>query len=169
MARGSWIVAGLAGLVVAGAASAAPKNNTNLTGAAASALLAAAYDSNGEMTTFGKAMAHAAAAGVAMEHSQLSFLGDDIADFLTSGFDVALQPGMWGDTNGDLHINQLDLNNVIATWMQNGDGLAGDVNFDSTVNFGDLNIVLGALSEVPAPGATALAGLALLTLARRRR
>jgi hypothetical protein len=47
-----------------------------------------------------------------------------------------------GDTNGDNTINFADLNAVLSTFGQTGDGAAGDVNGDGVVNFSDLNLVL---------------------------
>ncbi len=47
-----------------------------------------------------------------------------------------------GDSNGDNIVNFTDLNAVLASFGQSGEGLAGDVNGDGVVNFTDLNEVL---------------------------
>jgi uncharacterized membrane protein len=47
-----------------------------------------------------------------------------------------------GDTNGDNIVNFTDLNSVLASFGQSGEGLTGDVNGDGVVNFTDLNEVL---------------------------
>ncbi len=47
-----------------------------------------------------------------------------------------------GDTNGDGIVNFTDLNTVLASFGQSGEGLPGDVNGDGIVNFTDLNEVL---------------------------
>jgi hypothetical protein len=47
-----------------------------------------------------------------------------------------------GDTNGDNVVNFTDLNGVLASFGQSGEGIPGDVNGDGVVNFTDLNEVL---------------------------
>ena len=47
-----------------------------------------------------------------------------------------------GDTNGDGIVNFTDLNAVLASFGESGEGIAGDVNGDGLVNFADLNAVL---------------------------
>ncbi len=47
-----------------------------------------------------------------------------------------------GDTNGDNIVNFTDLNSVLASFGQSGEGIPGDVNGDGVVNFTDLNEVL---------------------------
>lgn len=47
-----------------------------------------------------------------------------------------------GDTNGDGIVNFADLNGVLASFGQTGEGIPGDVNGDGVVNFADLNEVL---------------------------
>ena len=46
---------------------------------------------------------------------------------------------------GDLLIE--DLNNVLSTYNQTGNGLVGDVDGDGDVDFADLNVVLGAYNQ----------------------
>jgi uncharacterized membrane protein len=57
-------------------------------------------------------------------------------------FVIYLNAECAGDTNGDNIVNFIDLNSVLATFGQTGEGLAGDVNGDGVVNFTDLNEVL---------------------------
>ena len=47
-----------------------------------------------------------------------------------------------GDVNGDNIVNFTDLNAVLASFGQAGEGIPGDVNNDGVVNFTDLNTVL---------------------------
>jgi uncharacterized membrane protein len=51
-------------------------------------------------------------------------------------------PACPGDTNGDNVVNFTDLNGVLASFGQSGEGIPGDVNGDGVVNFTDLNEVL---------------------------
>lgn len=55
---------------------------------------------------------------------------------------VALPVPLPGDTNNDGSVNFLDLNAVLSTFGQTGQGLAGDVDFNNRVDFVDLNILL---------------------------
>ncbi len=52
-----------------------------------------------------------------------------------------------GDTNGDGVVDFEDLNNVLSTFNQTGQGLIGDVDDDGDVDFADLNIVLGSYNQ----------------------
>ncbi len=57
-------------------------------------------------------------------------------------FVIYLNNACAGDTNGDGIVNFTDLNAVLASFGQTGEGLPGDVNGDGVVNFTDLNEVL---------------------------
>ncbi len=57
-------------------------------------------------------------------------------------FVIYLDAACDGDTNGDNIVNFTDLNGVLATYGQSGEGIPGDVNGDGVVNFTDLNEVL---------------------------
>ncbi|MGD9691833.1 MAG: LamG-like jellyroll fold domain-containing protein [Phycisphaerales bacterium] len=55
---------------------------------------------------------------------------------------VALPPPLPGDTNEDGMVNFADLNAVLSTFGQSGQGLIGDVDYNNRVDFVDLNILL---------------------------
>ncbi len=55
---------------------------------------------------------------------------------------VALPPPLPGDTNHDGAVNFTDLNAVLSTFGQSGQGLIGDVDYNNRVDFTDLNILL---------------------------
>ncbi len=55
---------------------------------------------------------------------------------------VALPVPLPGDTNNDGIVNFTDLNAVLSTFGQIGQGLMGDVDFNNRVDFVDLNILL---------------------------
>lgn len=78
-------------------------------------------------------------------------------DGLINGADAALiAPTCPGDTNGDLHVNFLDLNSVLSSFGQTGVPAfaPADLNADGRVDFVDLNLTLsffGAICPDPIP------------------
>ncbi|MBL0921713.1 MAG: hypothetical protein IBJ10_06250 [Phycisphaerales bacterium] len=73
---------------------------------------------------------------------QLSFLRIDF-QLRSWDFDIAGGVNCPGDANGDNQIDFADLNIVLGSFNQTGQGLQGDLNGDGVVNFADLNLVLG--------------------------
>lgn len=63
-------------------------------------------------------------------------------DIFNRGPRLTLISGRLGDTNGDGVVDFSDLNNVLSSFNQSGDGLPGDLNLDGVVDFTDLNEVV---------------------------
>lgn len=90
----------------------------------------------------------------------------------TDSFDIGVRHV--ADINHDDLIDFADLNLVLSFFNTAGEGLPGDANEDGAVDFADLNLVVSffntvAPTNVPAPGALALAALGLMAGAGRRR
>ena len=114
------------------------------------------------------------------------FNGDDLVNQADLDILLANLPGLPGDLNGDGYVGLDDLQPILDHWNQNvtvGDASMGDIagpggaGPDGYVGLDDLQPVLDHWNEgtlptpasIPEPGAlTCLAGLGLLSLARRR-
>jgi hypothetical protein len=79
-----------------------------------------------------------------------------------------------GDTNGDLRVDIVDLNNVHNNFGSTGNSVLGDTNDDGKVDVVDLNNVRNYFGQstyggVPEPSGLALAATAMLALSIARR